>query len=149
MSLFRIAVRQLTGIHRSQLNQVCVRALSDTIVDPPANEPRIPNHFESGIPENAETKKARLIYQSRKRGMLENDLLLSTFASRFVKSFNDDQLQQYDFLINSPSNDWEIYYWITGLKATPGMFDNEVMRMLKNHVQNLNREKRIRQPDLD
>lgn len=24
------------------------------------------------------------------------------------------QLQQYDRLINEPSNDWDIYYWATG-----------------------------------
>jgi len=36
--------------------------------------------------EDLEVRKQRLIYQSRKRGMLENDLLLSTFASKYLKN---------------------------------------------------------------
>lgn len=27
---------------------------------------------------------------------------------------SENQLQQYDRLINEPSNDWDIYYWATG-----------------------------------
>lgn len=27
---------------------------------------------------------------------------------------SEKQLQQYDRLINEPSNDWDIYYWATG-----------------------------------
>lgn len=38
----------------------------------------------------------RLIYQSRKRGMLENGLLLSTFAAKFLGQMSDKQLQEYD-----------------------------------------------------
>lgn len=26
----------------------------------------------------------------------------------------ENQLKQYDRLINEPSNDWDIYYWATG-----------------------------------
>ena len=56
----------------------------------------------------------RLLYQSRKRGMLENDLLLSGFASKFLNTMDEPHLSDYDRLINLPSNDWEIYYWATG-----------------------------------
>lgn len=38
----------------------------------------------------------RLIYQSRKRGMLENGLLLSTFAKKYLNDFDDEQLRLYD-----------------------------------------------------
>ena len=56
----------------------------------------------------------RLLYQSRKRGMLENGLLLSGFAGKFLQQMEEPQLTLYDRLINIPSNDWEIYYWATG-----------------------------------
>lgn len=46
--------------------------------------------------------------------MLENGLLLSTFAHRYLQTMNEEQLSMYDRLINLPSNDWEIYYWATG-----------------------------------
>jgi len=90
----------------------------------------------------------RLTYQSRKRGMLENGLLLSTFASKYLNMFNDKQLRLYDRLINLPSNDWDIFYWATNVKPTPPEFDNEVMDLLKKHIQNEDRQARITQPDL-
>lgn len=98
--------------------------------------------------ESTETQRARLLYQSRKRGMLENDLILSTFAAKYLTSFNIEQLQQYDRLINLPSNDWDIYYWATGIRETPPEFENEVMSLLRQHVRNEEREKRFKQPDL-
>ena len=42
---------------------------------PPSNEPWIPEYIEK-FNEPIEDKRNRLIYQSRKRGMLENGLLL-------------------------------------------------------------------------
>ena len=80
--------------------------------------------------------------------MLENDLLLSTFAAKYLDGMNDKQLSLYDNLINLPSNDWDIYNWATGKKETPEEYDNEMMDLLKEHVSNLNREKRLRMPPL-
>ncbi|CAN7998771.1 unnamed protein product [Ixodes hexagonus] len=97
--------------------------------------------------ETTEVRRARLLYQSRKRGMLENDLVLSTFAAKYLDKFTEDQLLQYDRLINLPSNDWDIYYWATG-KETPNEFENEVMALLRKHVRNNDRETRYKQPDL-
>jgi len=58
------------------------------------------------------------------------------------------QLSLYDRLINLPSNDWEIYYWVTGAKDTPKEFDHEVMDLLKLHAKNTEREERFHLPDL-
>jgi hypothetical protein len=46
--------------------------------------------------ESIETLRARLVYQSRKRGMLEGDLLLSTFASENLSSMTQEELLEYD-----------------------------------------------------
>ncbi|KAJ0056652.1 hypothetical protein NL108_010616, partial [Boleophthalmus pectinirostris] len=35
------------------------------------------------------------------------------FAKRYLNTMNETQLQQYDRIINEPSNDWDIYYWAT------------------------------------
>jgi len=124
-----------------------IRLLSDKAVDWPSSEPPIPEYKS---PENEPTarKRARLLYQSRKRGMLENGLLLSTFADKHLDSLNDQLLEQYDRLINQPSNDWEIYYWMTEKKQTPEEYENQIMDMLKNHAKNENMEERIKQPEL-
>lgn len=49
--------------------------------------------------------------QSRKRGTLESDLLLSTFADTHLARMSAKQLQQYDLFLDE--NDWDIYYWAT------------------------------------
>src|SRR5215471_14874421 len=49
--------------------------------------------------------------QSRKRGTLESELLLSTFASTYLPAMNSSQLQEYDRFLDE--NDWDIYYWAT------------------------------------
>ncbi|CAK1551718.1 unnamed protein product [Leptosia nina] len=90
-------------------------------------------------PQELEKRKARLHYQSRKRGMLENDLLLSTFAKKYLDGFNEEQTMMYDRLINSPSNDWDIFYWIVEKQPTPKEFDNEIMDLLKKHAKNEDR----------
>ncbi|KAK7604910.1 hypothetical protein V9T40_006096 [Parthenolecanium corni] len=98
--------------------------------------------------ETTEQQKARLLYQSRKRGMLENGLLFSTFADKHLEKLNAELLNQYDKLINEPSNDWDIYYWLTGKEEPPAQFKNEVFEMLKTHTQNKSHEQRFRQPDI-
>uniref|UniRef100_A0A8C2YCC9 Succinate dehydrogenase assembly factor 2, mitochondrial n=1 Tax=Coturnix japonica TaxID=93934 RepID=A0A8C2YCC9_COTJA len=99
--------------------------------------------------ESLDTKRARLLYESRKRGMLENCILLSLFAKENLSRMDERQLNLYDQLINVPSNDWDIYYWATEAKPTPAVFDNEVMAMLKELAKNKKKEQRLRQPDLE
>merc|ERR1712228_364991 len=97
----------------------------------PGQEPWIPEYVEK-FEEPVEEKRARLMYQSRKRGMLENGLLLGSFASKYLGSFDD-----------------EIFYWAVGQKETPEDFDNIVMDMLKEHAKNNDRESRVVMPELN
>jgi succinate dehydrogenase assembly factor 2 len=46
--------------------------------------------------ESIETTRARLVYQSRKRGTLENDLLLSSFAQEHLGSMDVEELSEFD-----------------------------------------------------
>ena len=40
--------------------------------------------------------RARLVYQSRKRGTLESDLLLSTFARERLGGMSEEELREFD-----------------------------------------------------
>lgn len=80
--------------------------------------------------------------------MLENDLILSTFAAKYLHTFNEEQLHKYDMLINLPSNDWDIYSWVTEKKEAPPEFQNEILELLKAHVRNEQRDQRFHQPEL-
>ncbi|KAM4617197.1 LOW QUALITY PROTEIN: succinate dehydrogenase assembly factor 2, mitochondrial [Discoglossus pictus] len=105
--------------------------------------------WKERLNETQEIKRARLVYESRKRGMLENCILLSLFAKNYLSTMTDGQLAQYDRLINKPSNDWDIYYWATGAQEPPEEFNNEVMDLLKEFAKNRGMEQRLRQPDLE
>lgn len=70
------------------------------------------------VGEDPATMRARLLYQSRKRGILESDLLLSTFADVHLSKMRPEQLQEYDRFLDE--NDWDIYYWATQDPPEPG-----------------------------
>jgi succinate dehydrogenase flavin-adding protein (antitoxin of CptAB toxin-antitoxin module) len=53
----------------------------------------------------------RVTDQSRKRGTLESDILLSTFAGQHLGKMTRSQLEEYDKFLDE--NDWDIYYWVT------------------------------------
>lgn len=116
-------------------------------VDFPDMGPPIPE-FVKKENESIEILRSRLLYQSRKRGMSENGLLLSNFAATYLKDFSREQLDDFDTLINKPSNDWDIFYWILGKSETPEEFDTPIMNMLKKYIKNENMEARYHQPDL-
>ncbi|KAE8211109.1 hypothetical protein CF327_g5100 [Tilletia walkeri] len=69
------------------------------------------------LTEDRERTIARLVYQVRKRGTLETDLLLSTFAKTELKGLSDDDLLEFDQLLDEP--DWDIFYWSTDRKPVP------------------------------
>lgn len=99
--------------------------------------------------EATETKRARLVYQSRKRGILESDLILSKFASMYLKDMTREELIEYDKFLDE--NDWDIYYWITkneDVKPCPPEWKNsklllKIQEMVKNHGREI-----IRMPEL-
>jgi hypothetical protein len=60
----------------------------------PSNELRV-----SPLPrpnESIDTLRARLLYQTRKRGTLESDLLLSTFGKEWLSRMDDTELKEFD-----------------------------------------------------
>ncbi|KAM6981139.1 succinate dehydrogenase assembly factor 2, mitochondrial [Aplochiton taeniatus] len=105
--------------------------------------------WEEKLGESIQVKRQRLLYQSRKRGMLENCILLSLFAKQYLNTMSESQLKQYDRLINEPSNDWDIYYWATEAYPTPEAYEGEIMDMLKEFTKNREQEQRLDAPNLE
>lgn len=58
--------------------------------------------------EKPDIKRARLMYMARKRGILESDLLMGTFASKYLKEMSAEELDEFDSLLRE--NDWDLYY---------------------------------------
>lgn len=62
-----------------------------------------------------DTLRARLYYQSKKRGILENDLLVGGFADKSrLQNLNEAELKDYDVLINGEIMEWDLFYYLTG-----------------------------------
>eukprot|EP01135_Chromosphaera_perkinsii_P000594 Nk52_evm1s132 gene=Nk52_evmTU1s132 len=96
--------------------------------------------------ETLQVKKARILYQTRKRGILENDLIISTFFDKYGDGMSEGDVDDLDKLLDQ--NDWDVYYWCTEKKPVPEPFRGmRIMPMLIEHTKN--RDKKIlRQPDL-
>ncbi|KJA23156.1 hypothetical protein HYPSUDRAFT_40325 [Hypholoma sublateritium FD-334 SS-4] len=85
--------------------------------------------------EPIDTLRARLVYQSRKRGTLESDLLLSTFARDFLGKMTHEEMKEYDKLLDEP--DWDIYYWATGERTPPERWaGSPLLEQLSVHARN-------------
>lgn len=99
--------------------------------------------------ETKETKIARLVYQSRKRGILESDLLLSRFAKKYLNTFTEAELEEYDQLLDEP--DWDIYYWATkNYDVTPlpdRWKESKILKLLQESAKNHEKEI-LRMPEL-
>lgn len=60
--------------------------LDESLLPPPIARPN----------ESLASLRARLVYQTRKRGTLESDLLLSTFAKEHLPVMSESELREFD-----------------------------------------------------
>ncbi|KAK4693284.1 succinate dehydrogenase assembly factor 2, partial [Phenoliferia sp. Uapishka_3] len=103
-------------------------------------------HPEGRDGEPVETLRKRLVYESRKRGILEMDLILATFARTRLAELNEAELREYDRFLTLP--DWSIYYYVTNKSKAPEPWASSwVLNELLNHSKNTGRTVR-RMPDL-
>ncbi|PIA17284.1 DUF339-domain-containing protein, partial [Coemansia reversa NRRL 1564] len=93
-----------------------------------------------------ETTRRRLLYQMRKRGILETDLLLSTFAAQHLSSLSRAELGDLDSLLSNI--DWDIFYWATGKTQPPeSIWSMPVFQKLRDHASKRGHSI-VRMPDL-
>ncbi|CAI2180179.1 227_t:CDS:1 [Funneliformis geosporum] len=140
--LSTVLLRYNSSITNSNANSPTIKkVVDDSKLLPYQNLPPISRPNES-----LEQKRSRLLYQSRKRGILETDLLLSTFANKYLKGFTEGELKEYDELLDVP--DWDIYYFSTNKKPIPSKWENNsVFNKFKQHVKNKGKVI-LRMPDL-
>lgn len=81
--------------------------------------------------EELENTRKRLIFRSEHRGTKEMDLLLGSFARKHVPDFSEDELAQYEELLQE--NDPNLYNWITGQEDAPENVQSAVFSKLKDH----------------
>jgi antitoxin CptB len=77
-----------------------------------------------------DSRRKRLLYVSRHRGMRETDILLGRFAERHLPLLSDAQLDRFEALLDEGDND--LFNWITGREPPPPAHDHDVMRLLQD-----------------
>uniref|UniRef100_A0A1I7ZUQ6 Succinate dehydrogenase assembly factor 2, mitochondrial n=1 Tax=Steinernema glaseri TaxID=37863 RepID=A0A1I7ZUQ6_9BILA len=85
--------------------------------------------------EGIEKQRARLLYQSKKRGILENDILIGGFAEQNLKTLSQEQLDRYDAIINGEHMEWDLFYYVSGKKPAPkNLQECEVFQLITQYA---------------
>ena len=80
-------------------------------------------------PPMMDARRKRLLYRSNYRGFKEADILLGGFAKAHVKTLSDDELTQFETLLENKDHD--IYDWITGKFPAPAEFNTPILAMIR------------------
>lgn len=81
--------------------------------------------------ESLEKKRKQLIFRSWHRGTKEMDLIMGSFADKYIMSFEEQDLALYEEVLEC--SDPDLYNWITDKEDIPAQHNNKVMIMLYNH----------------
>ncbi|HAJ89818.1 MAG TPA: succinate dehydrogenase assembly factor 2 [Rhodospirillaceae bacterium] len=81
--------------------------------------------------ETIENWRKRLTFRAWHRGTREMDLLIGSFADKYINSFEADDLRIFEeVLIN---NDPDVYDWIVGRQKAPDELKSRVLDLLLGH----------------
>ena len=81
--------------------------------------------------ETRDTRIKRLRMRSWRRGIKEMDLILGGFADAELADLDGAALDDYERLLEE--NDWDLYYWVTGGRETPGPYAALIGRLAGFH----------------
>lgn len=85
--------------------------------------------------DETETRRRRLNYLSQRRGTKEADLVLGGFADRYLATMNQQQLTQFEALLQEPDPDLMI--WVGGLEAPPEHHRTDLFDLLMDFKKTL------------
>ncbi|MBI1205707.1 MAG: succinate dehydrogenase assembly factor 2 [Azospirillum sp.] len=77
-----------------------------------------------------EIRRRRLQFRAWHRGTRELDLLIGSFADRYLADFDEVQLDRFARLLEL--SDPDLYGWMTGREPPPPEHDHDVMRLLQD-----------------
>ncbi|UMY16869.1 succinate dehydrogenase assembly factor 2 [Methylobacterium organophilum] len=74
-------------------------------------------------------RRRRTLFRAWHRGIREMDLIMGRFADAAIGDFSEDELADFEALIEVPDRD--LFTWLTGEAEVPGHYDTTVYRRLK------------------
>ena len=85
--------------------------------------------------ERDSVRRRRMIYRSKQRGWLEVDILLGSWATKYVPHLTCEELDQYEIVLKEETID--IYNFVSGKNSLPDRLQNlSVMKMLQDYALN-------------
>ena len=81
--------------------------------------------------ETLENKRKRLIFRSGHRGMKEMDLIMESFARKYIPEFTPEQLEAYEEFLEIP--DIDLYNWFSRKEDVPAESQSELMDIFLVH----------------
>jgi antitoxin CptB len=79
--------------------------------------------------EGLDNRRRKLLFRAWHRGMREMDLIMGRFADSAVEHLTEDDLAEFEQLIEVP--DRELLAWVTGEEAPPTDYDTALFRRLR------------------
>ncbi len=77
-------------------------------------------------------RRRRTLFRAWHRGIREMDLIMGRFADAEIGDLSDEELTQFEALIEVPDRD--LFRWLTGEDATPENYDTPVYRRLRRFI---------------
>lgn len=62
-------------------------------------------------------RRRKMLFRAWRRGFRELDLLMGSFADKYLADMSDSEVDEFERLLDVP--DWDIYAWITGAQDIP------------------------------
>lgn len=79
--------------------------------------------------EGLDERRRRALFRARHRGLREMDVLLGRFADAHLARLSDEDLGDFERLMDAP--DVDVFSWMTGPGPTPPAFATPLFRKLK------------------
>jgi antitoxin CptB len=77
-----------------------------------------------------ETRRKRLRFRAWRRGFREADLILGPFADSHAWSLTEEEVSDFEALLDQPDHD--VYGWIVGAGPAPVPFETDLLARIRS-----------------
>jgi succinate dehydrogenase flavin-adding protein (antitoxin of CptAB toxin-antitoxin module) len=77
-------------------------------------------------------RRKRILYSSRRRGRVENELFFGSYASEKIWDMPVHELDQFEVLLEE--TDYDLYNWVLDLRPTPPEFQGEFFDKIREYI---------------
>ncbi|MBX3597176.1 MAG: succinate dehydrogenase assembly factor 2 [Rhizobiaceae bacterium] len=79
--------------------------------------------------EGLDARRKRLLFRSWHRGLRELDLILGPFADSHIEALNEQELDQYEYMLTI--NDTDLLPWLMGERPAPTDVDLTILNKIR------------------